>query len=146
MKRLLLVLLFPILLGAQSNEKIDWLTDYEKAVKKASKEDKYVLLYFTGSDWCPPCKSLKNDLFNSVEFEALADKYALLYIDIPRNKDLISEVQMKHNKELLSKYNKKGVFPMLQIINAKGRLIDEYSGYSMNGEIQYHLDMLNKHK
>ena len=123
-----------------------WLTDYEKALKLAKKENKNVLVYFTGSDWCPPCKKLKTDLFDSPEFKEFSEAYVLLYVDMPRNKDLLSQKQMQHNKDLLKKYNKKGVFPLLKIVNGKGNALDEYSGYSMNGEIRYHLDLLNKYK
>jgi len=41
-----------------------WLTNYETALKKASKQKKNILMFFTGSDWCPPCQMLKKDLFD----------------------------------------------------------------------------------
>tara|TARA_R110000796_G_scaffold88850_7_gene192130 strand:+ start:6071 stop:6289 length:219 start_codon:yes stop_codon:yes gene_type:complete len=69
----------------------------------------------------------------------------LLYIDIPRNKGIMSEEQLAQNKELASKLNKKGSIPMLKIINEDGREIDKISGYSMNGETKYHIRFLNKH-
>ncbi|MRX64631.1 thioredoxin family protein [Maribacter luteus] len=150
MKSILLLLIVPFFISTQNyleaEKDTKWLTDYEKAIKRAKKEDKNVLVYFTGSDWCPPCKMLKTDLFESAEFKALAEDYVLLYVDMPRNKDLLTHDQLKHNKELLKKYNKKGVFPLLTIVNEKGNALDEYSGYSMNGEIRYHLQLLNKYK
>ncbi len=150
MKKVLILFLLPIFLSAQADfyavKDSKWLTDYENALKEAKKEDKNVLVYFTGSDWCPPCKMLKTDLFDSEEFKALSEDYVLLYVDIPRNKDLLTPEQMAHNKEVMVKYNKKGVFPLLKIVNAKGSALDEYSGYSMNGEIQYHLELLNRYK
>ena len=149
MKKVLILFLLPIFLSAQADfyavKDSKWLTDYENALKEAKKEDKNVLVYFTGSDWCPPCKMLKTDLFDSEEFKALSEDYVLLYVDIPRNKDLLTPEQMAHNKEVMVKYNKKGVFPLLKIVNAKGSALDEYSGYSMNGEIQYHLELLNRY-
>jgi len=150
MKKALILFLLPIFLSAQANFEVvkdsKWLTDYDKAMKVAEKESKNVLLYFTGSDWCPPCKMLKTDLFDSAEFKALSEKYVLLYVDMPRNRDLLSTEQMAHNKEVMGKFNKKGVFPLLKILNTKGNALDEYSGYSMNGEIQYHLELLNRYK
>jgi len=140
----------PLFLSAQADfgvvEDSKWLTDYDKALKAATKENKNVLVYFTGSDWCPPCKMLKTDLFDSVEFKAISEDYVLLYVDVPRNRDLLAPEQFAHNKEVMMKYNKKGVFPLLKIVNGKGNALDEYSGYSMNGEIQYHLELLNKYK
>lgn len=150
MKKILILFLLPLFLNAQADfdavKESKWLTDFDKAMKIAKKDDKNILVYFTGSDWCPPCKVLKKDLFDSSEFAEISDNYVLLYIDIPKNVDLLSTEQMKHNKELLRKYNKKGVFPLLKIVNAQEKELDEYSGYSMNGEISYHLKMLQKHK
>ena len=150
MNKVLILFLLPIFLSAQADFEVvkdsKWLTDYDKALKVAEKEDKNVLVYFTGSDWCPPCKMLKTDLFDSAEFKVLSENYVLLYVDMPRNRDLLSPEQMSHNKDVMGKYNKKGVFPLLKIVNANGNALDEYSGYSMNGEIQYHLELLNKYK
>ena len=73
----------------------------------AEQTDKNVLIYFTGSDWCPPCKMLKTDFFDSAEFAAISQNYVLLYIDIPINKDLLTPEQLAHNKELSSKLNQK---------------------------------------
>ena len=150
MKKALILFILPFFLSAQADfdtvKDSKWLTDYDNALKEAKKEDKNVLVYFTGSDWCPPCKMLKTDLFDSTEFKALSENYVLLYVDIPRNQDLLTPGQMEHNKEVMVKYNKKGVFPLLKIVNAKGNALDEYSGYSMNGQIQYHLELLKKYK
>lgn len=150
MKRLLFLFLLPIFLSAQADISVvkdsKWLTDFDKALSQAKKIDKNVLVYFTGSDWCSPCKMLKKDLFDSVEFDELSNDYVLLYVDIPRNSDLLTPKQLQHNKEILGKYNKKGVFPLLKIVNSKGNELDEYSGYSMNGEISYHLALLDKYK
>jgi hypothetical protein len=77
---------------------------------------------------------------------AISENYVLLYVDIPMNKDIISAEQLKHNKELASRLNKKGSVPMLKILSAKGKELDKYSGYSMNGEVQYHLKLLKKYQ
>jgi len=123
-----------------------WLKNYDEALAEAKKEKRNVLVYFTGSDWCPPCKMLKKDLFDTEAFKAISSNYTLLYIDIPRNRELISAEQMKHNSELLQKMNKKGVFPLIVILNDQGSTLDQYSGYSMTGEVQYHMALLEKYK
>ncbi len=43
----------------------NWNTDYENTLTKAKIEKKGVLLLFTGSDWCPPCKKLHSAIFES---------------------------------------------------------------------------------
>jgi len=150
MKHLLLFLIVPFFVFSQADKAnvVDnqWLTDYDKAIQAAQTSDKNVLVYFTGSDWCPPCKMLKTDLFESAEFLAIAEDYILLYIDIPMNKDILSPEQLKHNKEISSKLNKKGSVPLLKILDKKGKELDKYSGYSMNGETSYHLNLLKKYQ
>ena len=165
MKLLLTFALAPVLLLAQgpsapiatqtedikhavtiTDEGEGWMKNYDQAIADAKKEERNILVYFTGSDWCPPCKMLKKDLFDTEDFKAIATNYTLLYIDIPRNRDLISAEQMQHNSELMKKINKKGVFPLLIVLNEKGAKLDQYSGYSMSGEVQYHMQMLNKYK
>lgn len=122
-----------------------WDVNFDNAMRLAKKEHKNILLYFTGSDWCGPCKILKKDLFDTQEFADAATTFVLVYIDIPRSVDILTEKQLAQNKNLLRTHNKKGVFPLLKVLNAKGKTIDELSGYSMNGEVQYHLNLLTKH-
>lgn len=149
MKKLFLVLIFPVLLSAQagskSTGKVDWHYNLEAAQKLAKKQDKNILLYFTGSDWCAPCKVLKKDLFDTNAFLEASENYILVYLDIPRNQDLLSSKQMKHNKEVVAEHNKKGVFPLLKVLNGNGKSLDEYSGYAMNGDVRYHLKLINKY-
>ncbi|MDP5060631.1 MAG: thioredoxin family protein [Maribacter sp.] len=150
MKYFILLFMISLLATAQAdlNNVGDskWLTNYDSAISKAKKQHKNVLVYFTGSDWCPPCKMLKTDLFETHEFQELSSNYILLYVDVPRNRDLISEKQMVHNKELLTKLNKKKVFPLLTVLDSKGNELDQLSGYSMNGVVDSHLKLLENNK
>lgn len=150
MKKLILLLILPIFITAQAEKSTvmtsAWLTDYDTALAKAEKEDKNVLVYFTGSDWCAPCKMLKKDLFETSVFQDISNDYVMLYVDIPMNRDLISPEQLQHNKEVSSELNRKGSVPLLTILSAKGKELDAYSGYSMNGEIKYHLNLLKKYQ
>ncbi len=150
MKKLFLLLVLPLLLSAQANTDVssenDWQYNLEAAQKLAKTHDKNILIYFTGSDWCPPCKLLKKDLFDTTEFKETSENYILLYVDMPRNKSLLSSEQLKHNKEVLAAHNKKGVFPLLNVLNSNGKSLGDYSGYSMNGDIKHHLKLINKYK
>lgn len=150
MKYLFLFLILPVLNFAQADKTVvvsnQWLTNYETAMNTAETSNKNVLIYFTGSDWCPPCKMLKTDLFDSAEFASFSQSYVLLYIDIPMNKDILTPEQLAHNKELSSKMNKKGSVPLLKILNKKGKVLDKYVGYSMNGDTHYHIELLEKHQ
>jgi thioredoxin-related protein len=150
MKKFLLILLFLPFVGiAQDSSAVEtnleWVTDYNQAVKQAKKERKNILLYFTGSDWCSPCIQLKRDLFDTREFQDISKKFVLLYIDHPRNQDLLTDQEWKQTKSLMSRYNKRGSFPLLQVLNSRGKTLDEISGYSGTGVISYYMEMIQEH-
>lgn len=108
-----------------------WYTDFEKAQKVAKKKGKPIIMYFTGSDWCGPCKMLKKDLWLNEKFIASANDFVLLEIDIPFKEDIITPEHKKKNLKLQSKYNKEKTFPTVLALDANGKVKGEVSGYSM---------------
>ena len=94
-----------------------WLTDLDAAKAQGVKENKPVLVDFTGSDWCPPCKSLHKVVFESPEFAATASRYVLVELDFPRNKPQTSELKAK-NREWQQKYAVNS-FPTVLLLDAK---------------------------
>jgi len=130
MKRILIIctLLFAITTQAQEAQ---WYTDFNKAQKVAKKSNKPILMYFTGSDWCAPCKMLKSDFWENPDFLDQAEDFVLLEVDVPFRQDIISEAQMKKNKELQRKFNKQKSFPTVVALKANGREIERISAYSM---------------
>lgn len=125
---------------AEANEiTLNWMPSYKEALKKSKKEKKPILIYFTGSDWCGPCKLLDKNLFHTEKFKALADKdLVLLEIDIPRRLDIISPEKMIENKAIQQKY-KVNAFPTLLIINHRGKKVAEKKGYILT---QYYYPFL----
>ncbi|AUC81193.1 thioredoxin family protein [Lacinutrix sp. Bg11-31] len=126
---------------------LNWLTDFDSAKKESSSSKKPILIYFTGSDWCGPCKMLKKDFFNTEAFEAKAENFVLLMIDMPRRLDIITPEQKKKNKVLVKKYNQKGGYPNLVALNNNLSVIGELSGYTFLRETDRHfafIDMLIK--
>ena len=112
------------------NEEITlkWEDSYKIALKKSKKEKKPVLIYFTGSDWCTPCKILDKKLFHTKKFKDLSDKDFVLYeADNPRNKDLLSPEKLKENNKLIRKYKIKS-YPTLVLVNHRGKMIGYKSG------------------
>ncbi len=146
MKKSLIVvaLFFSVVLFAQkSHSNINWETNFEVAQKKAKKQNKPILMLFTGSDWCPPCKALKRDFFNSAEFKTYSKKFVFLYVDFPRNKELLTEKQTVANKALGKKYGIKS-FPIIVAVNSSGKVIDRIKSYNATGETRYHYDFVDK--
>lgn len=132
MHRILLTAFFFLLAITTSAQKdsLKWFTDFEKAKKISEKNDQPILMYFTGSDWCVPCKMLQEDFFSTDKFKQQSTKVVLLKVDIPRRMDVISEKQLQKNKILLKEYNKSGGFPHIIAINHKGKILGEEGSYS----------------
>ena len=109
--------------------KLNWIATYDEALEISKKENKPILLYFTGSDWCAPCKVLDKELFHTEKFKELSDKnLVLLEVDIPRKHDLLSPDKISENLYLKEKYRVNS-FPTLLFVNHKGKKISEKSGY-----------------
>lgn len=106
----------------------EWLTDLAKAQEKAKAEKKMVLIDFTGSDWCPPCKSLHKNVLTSPEFAAFAkDNLILVEIDFPKSKEQSAELK-KANGELQKKFEVKG-YPTVIVLDGEGKELFKKVGY-----------------
>src|SRR5437667_5690546 len=89
-------------------EELNWLTDLAKAQAQAKKENKLVMLDFTGSDWCGWCIKLNKDVFSTQEFADYAKKnLVLVEVDFPKRKTLSAD-QKKANQALAEKYKIQG--------------------------------------
>lgn len=147
-KRFLTLALFFMAMFAKAqgqSSELSWHTNLEDAERISQKTNKPILLYFTGSDWCSPCKMLKKDFFDSPEFAARADKMVLMMIDYPRRIDILTQEQLAYNKTLLEKYNPKKVFPMLLFLNHKGKVKGKMEGYSPLRDTHAHFEFIDRH-
>ncbi|WP_062055306.1 thioredoxin family protein [Aquimarina longa] len=146
MNKIFIIFSFLSCIGfSQETQKEDiWLYDLELAKQEAKIGKKSILLYFSGSDWCAPCKMLKEDFFDHKKFKNYKNSFVPLFIDIPRNKDLLTDKQKKHNNELLNKYNKNKSFPLLIVLSPKGKILDKISGYSSLRDPKFHFELLDK--
>jgi thioredoxin-related protein len=109
----------------------DWQTDLVKALEKAKAENKYVLLDFTGSDWCGPCIEFNNRALSRPEFLTYADKHLVLVeVDFPKRKKQSVEL-VKQNERLYREYgiDEKG-YPTIVLLDPAGKTKAEFSGYS----------------
>lgn len=121
----------------------EWMTDFAAAKEKAAKEDKKMLVDFTGSDWCGWCIRLNKEVFVHEEFKkGVADKFVLVEIDFPKDKSNISEATQKQNSELKNLYSVRG-YPTILLLDAEGRPFAQ-TGYQKGGPENYvtHLDGL----
>ncbi len=118
-----------------------WIEDFKAAKKEAAASGKYILLAFSGSDWCGWCVKLEKEVFSQNEFVRDAQKsFVLTMIDNPRDKSILSKVAERQNKELTEKFNVRG-FPCAVLCDAEGTEIKRFGGYRKGGPSAY-LEML----
>ncbi len=103
----------------------NWKSNFEEAKQEASKENKDILLVFSGSDWCAPCIKLDNVVWKSEAFKAEAEKYWVIYkADFPKKKaNQLTPEMTQNNKNLAEKYNKNGSFPLVILLDKTGKVI-----------------------
>ena len=132
---LLIIILFTGCNSGQASDNLDWKTNLEQAVTQAKKENKAVLVNFTGSDWCIWCKRLTSEVFDKNEFKEYADKnLVLVKLDFPRDLPQTQETKL-YNNSLAQKYGIQG-FPTILIMNSKGELVAK-TGYQPGGPANY---------
>ncbi|MFL2876445.1 MAG: thioredoxin family protein [Pontiellaceae bacterium] len=113
-----------------------WMTDFEKAKKKAMNENKTLLIDFSGSDWCSWCIKLDEEVFQKDVWKAYAKEHLVqVLIDFPREKSEQSEALQRQNNELAKQYTVRG-FPTVLLLNQEGTLIEK-TGYKRGGAESY---------
>lgn len=142
---LVLAFMLVAMLGVAQNKKseLSWVTNFDKAKEISKEQKKPILMMFTGSDWCPPCKKLKEDFFNSDRFAQEADKFVLLMVDLPKNRGIIGEQQYKTNVLLNQKYGVSSI-PVVIAVDAKGGIIDKIKGYNSSSDTGPHFRFIAK--
>ncbi len=134
----LLVFLFTSCNNGQSSSSagnLNWTNNLENAIEQAKKENKAVLVNFTGSDWCIWCKRLSAEVFQQKEFETYAkDNLVLVMLDFPKDIEQTEETKT-YNNNLAQKYGVQG-FPTILIFNDKGEFVAQ-TGYQPGGAAKY---------
>lgn len=107
-----------------------WHHNLPEAQMIAQKEHKYILLNFSGSDWCGPCIRMKKEIFESDPFREMADtELVLVNVDFPRyKKNQPTAEQQKINNAIADRYNPLGKFPLTLLLNDKGAILGTWEG------------------
>ncbi|MDP7050868.1 MAG: thioredoxin fold domain-containing protein [Verrucomicrobiota bacterium] len=135
---------FSLILAGSSFADEGWLVDFEKAKVQAVKEGKPILMEFTGSDWCPPCKALhKNVLVKDVFKKEMPKHFVLLKLDSPRDKSKQTPEEIEQYKKLSKEYKITGV-PSILLADTAGKVFYRTSGYGGQTAKVWVDDMLAK--
>ncbi len=114
MKRILTLLLsavlVPLALASDFPEgSPKFSTNYKAALELAEKEGKPVVLVFSAS-WCPPCQSMKKNVYPSADVKPLHDKFVWAYLD----------ADDEANAAAMKKYGVNGI-PHIQFVGSNGK-------------------------
>jgi protein disulfide-isomerase len=124
-----------------------WTENFDEALAQAKESGKYVLVDFTGSDWCGWCKKLDKEVFGKKEFKEYAEQNLVcVLIDFPRQKPQ-SNKQKEANQALMEKYAVQG-FPTILLFSPQGD-VAATTGYEPGGAEAYikHLQgLIDQHK
>ena len=109
-----------------------WTDDAAAALAKAKVNKKWVLLSFTGSDWCPYCAVMDKEVFDTPEFKDYTkDNFELVELDLPQEKP-IPQALFKQNIAFLNRYHIE-VFPAIIVLDSRGTFVKELEGYQPGG-------------
>ena len=120
-------------LGALQAGEPAWLTDLDQGRQQAARAGRPLLVYFTGSTWCGPCKALHAEVLTSPEFAAFAKGHVLVKLDYPPFSER-SEDKVKANPALArliavkDQYRVPG-FPTLIVLSPSGQELARHTGY-----------------
>lgn len=110
-----------------------WTSDMNQAIRTAQQEQKDLLVLFTGSDWCPPCKKLEGETLSKADFLAGASReWVLVKLDFPRSKELPEELQ-KQNDDWSGRLGIAG-FPTIALLDNQQRPFG-FVGYLEGGPV-----------
>ena len=111
-------------------KKIVWMENYQEARTKAKKENKLLIIFFSGEDWCPWCKKMREEILNNPVFNRkIAPLFLFCLIDVP-----FSSSSKKNYKEKLIKKLQVEDFPALIIVNYKENVLARMGYLPCGGE------------
>lgn len=117
MKKIYLIAVFFIGLISSQAQELKWHTDVKEAIAIGNQENKPLLLFFTGSDWCGWCIRLQKEVLLTPEFTKWAnEKVILVELDYPRSVPQTPEVKQQ-NAELQNAFGIQG-FPTVYFATA----------------------------
>ena len=140
MKAILIPVIITVILtlgcsNTPASDSLEWNTNMEEAMQIAKKENKAVLVNFTGSDWSKWCFKLNDEVFSQAEFEKYAkENLVLVKLDFPRSIPQTNETKY-YNQSLAQKYGIQG-FPTILIMDNTGKLLAK-TGYQQGGAVNY---------
>lgn len=105
--------------------------DFDKALAEAKKEGKILMLHFSGSDWCPPCKMLHKFVTDTKDFAEYANKnLKYVFSDWDRASGPKSKEFAARHEKLAQEFQLEG-FPTIVLINPQNNKAYKIVGFEV---------------
>jgi len=96
-----------------------WITEWDRGIDAAEKSGKPLLVLFT-ADWCPPCRTLKEEVFSrSAVMSRLRADFTLVKVDLTD--------RAGPNNRIAMDYGVRGI-PCLMVFNSRGEQVGRLVG------------------
>lgn len=130
------LLTFWILQVQARSQVLNWKTDFAQARATAADSKRFMLLDFTGSDWCPWCIRMDKEVFERPVFADFAAKHLVLVkLDFPRSKPQPA-VEKLQNEQLAQKFGIQG-YPTYVLLDSTGNEVRRQEGYLPGGPAEF---------
>jgi protein disulfide-isomerase len=106
--------------------KIPWREDFDTSLAEAKEKGKPVLLVF-GATWCPPCKTMKRNVWPDEEVtKAVEHGFVPMYVDVDEEK----------HSQLSARYRVLGI-PAVLVLNAEGEVLKKGNSMSRSETLAF---------
>jgi|694.fasta_scaffold58725_5 protein disulfide-isomerase len=106
--------------------KIPWREDFDTSLAEAKEKGKPVLLVF-GATWCPPCKTMKRNVWPDEEVtKAVEQGFVPMYVDVDEEK----------HSQLSARYRVLGI-PAVLVLNAEGEVLKKGNSMSRSETLAF---------
>jgi len=116
--------------------KLPVFESFEAAKKQSVDENKLLIIYFTGSTWCPPCKFLDSQILHTEKFAKFANENLVIaVIDFLDFTTPASKKFFNNHKKLAEQFRIDS-FPTMIFINPKTNKVERMEGLTRNMSVE----------
>jgi len=107
---------------SEAATEIHWITDMDKAIETAEKQDKPLMIDFM-AEWCPPCQKMEKTTFNQPNVIRKTGAFITLRIDVDKQAEIANKYKCN-----ASKYGGIGI-PNILFMDHKENRLKHIIGY-----------------